>query len=464
MTDASLVAELKATFLFEQFTDEQVSWVADHADVVRLDAGSRLFTEETEPDAFWVLLDGEMEFSRLVDGREVVLVRESQPGSWGGWLPTFETISVRMRARLVRDSRLLRLSKDAMRYVMAEGFPLTDHLISGVMSGARTFEGVVLQQEKLAALGRLSAGLAHELNNPAAAAGRAASDLRVAIRTRDERALGMIGILDVEQVRQNLLLVQEVGRRDPVRLDTIARGEREDEVAGWLGKHGVENGYELGASLVDASVTIEDLEQLRARIPAQGFPDTVSWLEAATTADELSRLIETSVGRISALVAAIKAYTFMDRGDGQQEVDLHQGLDNTLLILHHELKSGIEVVRAYDETLPKVCAYGSELNQVWTNLIENAVQAMDGKGRLRVSTGLDGDCALVEIGDDGPGIPDAVKDRIFEPFFTTKGVGVGTGMGLDIVRRIVWKHGGDIRVESRPGDTRFLVRLPLPSS
>jgi signal transduction histidine kinase len=194
------------------------------------------------------------------------------------------------------------------------------------------------------------------------------------------------------------------------------------------------------------------------------LPDAVAWLEAATTADDLSRVIEVSVDRISALVTAIKDYTFMDRGEGQQEVDLHQGLDNTLLILHHELKTGVEVVREYDAELPKVCAYGSELNQVWTNLIENAVQAMGGKGRLRVRTGRDGDGVVVEIGDDGPGIPVAIRDRIFEPFFTTKGVGVGTGLGLDIIRRIVWKHGGDVRVESQPGDTRFVIRLPLPSN
>jgi signal transduction histidine kinase len=463
VTDNGLVAELKATFLFEECTDEQVGWVADHADVVRLDAGTTLFTEVQVPDAFWVLLDGEVEFSRRIDGREFVLTRESRPGIWGGWLPTFEAERVLLRARVTRDSRLLRLPKESMRYVMAHGFPLINHLLSGVMSGARTFEGVVLQQQKMAALGRLAAGLAHELNNPAAAAKRAASDLRTALRTRDEHALCLIRVLDEERVGQNLRLVQEVGRRDPVRLDPIARAEREDEVVDWLEAHGIADAYDLGASLVDASMTIEDLEALSARVPAEILPDAVSWLEAATTADELSRVIETSVERISALVAAIKEYTFMDR-DGQQEVDLHQGLDNTLLILHHELKTGIEVIRQYDPTPPKVSAYGSELNQVWTNLIENAVQAMGGKGQLRVCTDREADRVLVEIGDNGPGIPDAIKDRIFEPFFTTKEMGIGTGMGLDIVRRIVWKHGGDIRFESRPGDTRFQVRLPLSSN
>jgi signal transduction histidine kinase len=349
-----------------------------------------------------------------------------------------------------------------MRYVMDHGFPLTNHLLSGIMTGVRTFEGTVVQQEKLAALGRLSAGLAHELNNPAAAAKRAASDLRTALRTRDRHAISLIRLLSEDVVGQNLRLVQEVGQREPVRLDPIARGELEDSVIDWLIEHGVEDGYDLGAALVDASVTIADLEALSERVPAEELPDAVSWLEAATTADELSRVIELSVDRISELVTAIKEYTFMDR-DGQQEVDLHQGLDNTLLMLHHELKTGIEVIREYDESLPKVCAYGSELNQVWTNLIANAAQAMEGKGELRIRTSRDGDRVKVEIVDNGPGIPDEIKDRIFEPFFTTKGVGMGSGLGLDIVRRIVWHNGGDVRVQSEPGETRFYVKLPVAS-
>jgi signal transduction histidine kinase len=462
VTDEALVAELKATFLFEECTDEQVRWVADHAEVVVRRAGESLFEEAEEPDAFWVLLDGELQYSRTVSGREIVLSRESRPGIWGGWLPHLEMDRIPLRVQLLRDSRLLRLSQESMRYVMSHGFPLINHLLSGIMSGARNFEGTVVQQEKLAALGRLSAGLAHELNNPAAAAKRAASDLRTALRTRDERAIKLIPVLSAAQVGQNLRLVHEVGQREPERLDPIARGEREEELSDWLERHGIEDAYELGASLVDASVTIEDLEALRNRIPAEVLPDAVAWLEAATTADELSRVIEASVERISALVTAIKEYTFMDR-DGQQEVDLHQGLDNTLLILHHELKTGIEVIREYDPNLPKVCAYGSELNQVWTNLIDNAVQAMDGKGQLRIRTEREGERVVVEIVDDGPGIPDEIKDRIFEPFFTTKGVGVGSGLGLDIVRRIVWRHGGDVRVQSRPGETRFCVHLPLPT-
>jgi signal transduction histidine kinase len=461
MIDTALVAELKATFFFEECSDEQLRWIVDHSEVVSLESGTTLFTEAVLPDAFWVLLDGELQLSKSVDGREIVLERAARPGTWAGWLPYTETNPTHLRGRITRDSRLLRLPAESMRYVIANGFPLTNHLLSGIVSGMQAFEGTVVQQQKLAALGRLSAGLAHELNNPAAAARRAASDLREALHTRDERGLAMSRLLTVEQFKHVLLLLNEVGQREAIRLDPLAAVEHEEAMGAWLEKHGIEDGYQLGASLADVSVTIDDLESMRERVSADALPDVISWLEAATTADGLARVVETSVGRISALVTAIKEYTFMDQ-DGQQEVDVHQGLDNTLLILNHELKSGVEVVRSYDRTLPKICVFGSELNQVWTNLIDNAVYAMDGKGRLRVRTGRDGERVMVEIGDSGPGIPDAIKSRIFEPFYTTKGVGTGTGLGLDIARRIVWHHGGDIRVESAPGDTRFQVRLPVP--
>lgn len=460
MGDA-LIAELRATFLFEDCTDEQLEWIVAHAEVVSLPAGTSLFTEAAIPDAFWVLLDGEMQFSRTVEGREIALDSAAQPGRWAGWLPHFEINPVLMHARLTRDSRLLRLSVESMRYVLSHGFPLTNHVLAGFMSGVRLFESTSLQQQKLAALGRFSAGLAHELNNPAAAARRAAEDLRDAIRTRDQRALTLIDQIDAAQFRLLIRLAREIVEREPVRLDPLERSDLEDAVSGWLASLGIEQSYQIGAALLDAGATRDDLHKLQAEMPADAFPAAVSWLEAATSAEGLSRLIETSVGRISTLVKAIKQYTFMDR-DGQQEVDLHDGLDNTLVILNHIVKRGVEVVRAYDLTLPKVNAYGSELNQVWTNLIDNAVQAMDGRGRIEIRTARDGDRALVEIRDDGPGIPAATLPRIFEPFFTTKAVGDGSGLGLDIVRRIVWRHGGDIRVESQPGDTRFQVRLPLP--
>lgn len=454
--------ELRETFLFEDCTDEQLHWIIDQSRVEEIAAGTILFQEGALADSFWVLLHGEIVVFRTMDGREIVLERTTRPGTWSGWLPQFEVKPLGLGARLTQDSRLLRMPREAVRQMLANGIPIMAHLLSGIMSGTKTLVGAAAQQEKLAALGRFSAGLAHELNNPAAAAKRAASDIRSALRERDLRATTLIQNLDVATVRQNLELVQEISTRKPVRLDPLARSDAEEALVDWLDEHGVEENWELGASLLDASVTIDDLETINARVPVGMLTDAVRWLEASTTLDELSRVIETSVGRISDLVAAIKEYTFMDR-DGQQEVDLHQGLDNTLLILNHELKKGIEVVRVYDRTIPAVCAYGSELNQVWTNLIDNAAQAMGGKGKLTITTVKEANDALVQITDNGPGIAKEIKGRIFDPFFTTKGVGVGSGLGLDIVRRVVKHHGGDVAVQSEPGETTFSVRLPLPN-
>lgn len=456
----ALALELRETFFFEECTDEQLRWTVDNSTVEVINGGTVLFPENVLADSLWILLNGEVQVSRTIDGREIIIDRTTRPGTWSGWLPQFEIKPMGMSSRLMQDSRLLRVPKESVRYMLANGFPIMNHLLMGLMMGTKTLVGAAAQQEKMAALGRFSAGLAHELNNPAAAAKRAATDLREAIRKREQHAITLVQNLDSAVVRQNLQIVHDIGEREPFQLDPLARSEAEDEIADWLDRNGVEESYQLSGSLIDSSITIDDLELLKSRVPAAMMTDAVCWLEASAAQDELSMVIETSVTRISELVAAIKEYTFMDR-DGQQEVELHHGIDSTLLILNHELKHGIEVVRDYAEEMPPVCAYGSELNQVWTNIIDNAVQAMEGRGRLTIHTEREGNMALVRISDNGPGIPPEIKHRIFDPFFTTKGVGIGTGLGLDIVRRVVRHHGGNIEVQSEPGETTFSVWLPL---
>jgi signal transduction histidine kinase len=244
-------------------------------------------------------------------------------------------------------------------------------------------------------------------------------------------------------------------------LSPLARSDRTDTVAAWLDARGVADAWDVAPALVDAGLDVPWLEGLAARVPPGALDAAMAWLAATTTANQLIELVERSSERISELVRAVKEYSYMDQAP-KQEIDIHDGLENTLIMLGYKLKHGVTVVRDYDRTLPRLCAYGGELNQVWTNLIDNAVDAMRGRGELRVRTARDNGSVLVEIGDSGAGIPPDVQPRIFEPFFTTKEVGAGTGLGLDVVWRIVVnRHHGSVRVESVPGDTRFQVRIPL---
>jgi signal transduction histidine kinase len=247
-------------------------------------------------------------------------------------------------------------------------------------------------------------------------------------------------------------------------LDPLTQSDREDELATWLEEHGIDEGWQVAPALVAAGLTADRLTPLVEQFPRDTFSNALGWIEAVLTLHTLADEVEESTRRISELVGAMKAYSYMDQA-ARQEVDLHQGIENTLTILGHKLKQGVRVTREFERSLPRICAYGSELNQVWTNLIDNAIDAMGGKGDLSIRTARDHDGVRVEIADNGPGIPRAIQDRIWEPFFTTKGVGEGTGLGLDIVRRIVTRrHGGDIRVHSQPGETRFEVWLPINQS
>ena len=456
-----LIDELRATFLFEAFDDEQLRWVVANTEVVRLPAGTVLFTENATPDAFWVLLDGALQLSHPAEGRRIVLETADVPGTWGGWMPAFEERPLPLSFTLTVDSRLLRVPKASLRHMLDGGYPLTNHLLAGISTGSRRLNEQIVQQEKLAALGRLAAGLAHELNNPAAAARRAASSLQEALRERDRRAVCLVQMLDEQQVRANLALAKEVADRPPLALAPLAKSDLEEEIAAWLEERGIEDGYPMAASFIDASIGLDDLAAMAARVPPATLADALSWLEATTIADELAREITVSVGRISDLVGAIKSYTFMDR-DGESEIDVHTGIEDTLTILGYKLrKANVEVVREFATDLPKITTQGSALNQVWTNLIDNALDAMAAGGRLTIRTGRRGTELVVAICDTGPGVPADVAGRVFDPFFTTKPIGQGTGMGLDIARRIVREHGGDIGLRSEPGDTRFDVHLPI---
>jgi signal transduction histidine kinase len=427
--------------------------------------GEYLFTENDIVDSFYVVLEGKVLISRKGENETVAT---HPPGEFTGQLVNLSGKGSRHRARAALPSRILEIPARSFQNLASENPEIGDVFISTLARRMRQSQAWLRQQEKMAALGKLSAGLAHELNNPAAAARRAAEDLREESLKAQRSALAHDERFTPAQREHLADLERELteGSRTPVPLDPLEQSDREDKLTDWLEDHGVEDAFELAPTLVAAGLDAERLDALGEgpeSLNNEALAGALGWLGATLILVTLADEVGQSTGRISELVRAMKEYSHMDK-TATREMDVREGLESTLTILA-KLKKGVTVEREYAEGLPKICAHGGELNQVWTNLVDNAVDAMDGCGKLKVKTSRDGgEHVLVEITDDGPGIPRQIKSRIFEPFFTTKGVGEGTGLGLDIVRRIVRGHGGEIRVDSTPGETSFKVRLPIDES
>jgi signal transduction histidine kinase len=369
--------------------------------------------------------------------------------------------------RVTEPTRFFVLPADVFADVMREWFPMAVHLLDGLFFGSKNTQAMIGQRERLLALGSLSAGLTHELNNPAAAAVRATATLRERV-AKMRHKLGLIA--EGPFSREVLARLVEIQERTAERvakapvLSPLEASDREDALTDWLQEHGIGHGWQLAPAFVQAGLDTDWLEQVAAAVGEEILPNAVGWLNYTIETELLMNEIEDSTSRISHLVDAAKQYAQLDRAS-YRVVDVHELLDSTLLMLSGKRGPGIEVVKDYDRALPPVPAYPAELNQVWTNLVDNAVSAMNdagGQGTLTVRTARDHERLLVEFRDTGPGIPPEIKDRIFDPFFTTKPVGEGTGLGLDISWRIVVdKHHGTLRVDSVPGDTRFQVLLPL---
>jgi signal transduction histidine kinase len=461
-------AALRKLFLFADLTDEQLAWVASAGDVVPYQAGDTVIAEGDPAECFYVLLSGTLRMSRMVRGDDVELTRTDHAGVYAGATQFYfgDEIDQQYGAtvRAVTDCEFLALPAADFATKFREWFPMAVHLLQGMFVGIQSTNELVAQRERLLALGKLTAGLTHELNNPAAAAVRATETLRERVAgMRHKLAMLADGHFDGIQLHR-LTKIQEkfIARIATVaQLSPIETADREDELGEWLEDNEVAGGWDLAPVFVAAGITTDDLAEL-ANVVDTGFLEpAVRWLAYTVETENLLLEIKDSTGRISQLVGAAKQYSQLDRTP-HQSVDLHEGLDATLVMLTGKIPEGVRIVKDYDRTLPAVPAYAAELNQVWTNLIDNALDAVAGSGTVTLRTARDGDNALVEVIDTGPGVPEELRRRVFEPFFTTKGVGQGTGLGLDVSWRVIVKrHGGDLRVRSEPGDTHFQVRLPL---
>ena len=461
--------ELRTLFLFEELPDDQLTWLADHGRVVEYPAGATIHAEGAPASCFLVLLSGMLAMSRRVQGGELELTRTQHRGAYTGafnFYITNQTVPLvyPTTARAMKDCRLLELPAAELGRVFRKWYPMAAHLLEGVSTQGMEGREAIERHERLVALGSVTAGLTHELNNPVAAVLRASSRLREMLAEMREK-LGLL--IHSELSGDKLQAVAELAaralassREAPV-LSPMEASDREDEVGEWLGDHGIADAWEIAPILVAAGLGTDWLEELIEVTPPPHLDYGLSYPVRAVESDNLLDEITHSVERISGLLASARQYTQMDRAP-LQTFDVHEGLDATLTMLRHKLGDDVKLVREYDRSLPQLVAYPGELNQVWTNLIDNAIEAMGGSGTLTVRTRPEGERLAVEIGDTGPGVPMEIRSRVFEPFFTTKDIGKGTGIGLDIAWRIVvGRHGGEISLESEPGDTRFVVILPL---
>ncbi|MBV9313181.1 MAG: cyclic nucleotide-binding domain-containing protein [Pseudonocardia sp.] len=464
------IEELRTLFLFADLTDTQVAWVAAHGDVVEAERGAVVVTEGEPATCFYVLLSGTISMSRLIGGDPVETTRTDQRGVYFGavqfYLDDDMARDYAASVRALTDCVLLALPAKDFAKQFTLWYPMAVHLLEGMILGLQRNNAQVAERERLLALGKLSAGLTHELNNPAAAAGRAADTLRDKVAgMRAKLAMIADGRIAGDQLKKLVMAQDEFVKkvRHAPALSPMQAADAEDELGEWLEEHGIDGGWDLAPVFVAGGLGIDDLEAVAAAANETTLDGAIRWLAYTVETESLLREILDATSRISELVLAAKQYSQLDRAP-HRLIDVHEGLDATVVMFGRKLgqDSGIGIVKQYDRTLPLVPGYPAELNQVWTNIIDNAIDAMGGHGTLTVRTALDEGRVLVEIGDTGPGIPAEVRQRIFEPFFTTKPVGQGTGLGLDVSYRvIVTRHHGDITVESQPGDTRFQVRLPI---
>jgi signal transduction histidine kinase len=446
--------------LFSKLTDAQIGCI-EPGEVVDVPAGTMLVPQGQRYPFFFVVLEGEIRLTRDYD-RQSVLMGVIKRGQYSGEVTLLLDIPWLAAGWVGKPAKLFRLSEENFFLMLSTCPTVAREIFRFAATKMRNMEGYSQQREKLASLGTMAAGLAHELNNPASAARRAAAHLRETTDKAQALLCKLAKVLNHDQWRELAFASQDGGERleRAPALDHVERSDRADTIATWLQARNVPTPWDLAPTFVTANVDISWLEGLVAKLPLEIHADALSWMESRLNLKLLLKEVEQSTGRIAELVKAMKSYSYMGQG-ATQEVDVHEGIESTLTMLGHKLKN-VTLNRKFDRSIPRITAYGSELNQVWTNLIDNAIDAVNGTGKICIGTWHEADQLVIEIVDNGAGIPSEVQSHMFEPFYTTKPVGSGTGLGLIISNRIVAdRHGGEIEFESKPGETRFIVRLPV---
>jgi signal transduction histidine kinase len=456
------VDELRPLTIFEGLTADQLTELIEAGAEVRIEPGIDLFREGEHADFWWVLVDGAVDLVRHVGREDTVVARMDVPGRWAGGFRAWDEDGVYLATgRGAAGGRVLRVPAEVLRERAYTWFPFGAHLIAGLYRTARSIESTARQRESLVTLGTLAAGLAHEINNPASAATRAVDALEAACQA----LLSSVGWLARDDISSAQFAALEALRHEieprVADEDPLSRADREQALSSWLTRQGIVREWTIAPTLAAAGVDLAWCARAATVLPRSAIQPSLEWVASTFSVATLLSEVKESTRRISDLVAAVRSYSQIDRAS-MQRINMKEGLESTLVMLAHKLRDGITVVREYSADVPLIEAYAAELNQVWTNLIDNAVDAMDGNGTLRVATRVEGDYVAVEIGDTGPGIPPQVAARAFEAFYTTKDVGKGTGLGLDIARRIVVeRHGGRITIDSHPGETVLRVRIPI---
>jgi signal transduction histidine kinase len=462
ISEPPLAQALAAIQVFEGLRPEQIEWFAANSQDRHYNDGDVLIRPGDPANELIVILSGVIEGYREQQGQDP-FVYTARAGLVTGMLPFSRLTNYNVRTKAVGPTRIAAFPARLFDEMMSRIPELTPRLVSVLADRIREVTKGDVQREKLAALGKLSAGLAHELNNPASAVRRGVGALREAFQRYREATQGLCAArLDPEHLKQLAKWEVELTAKPAAPADQLERSDREDALQTWLAGRNVSEPWELAAALADSGADPDELQRLTESLPDSGLPPALRRAAAVIEFENTLRDIEHSSQRISDLVKAVKVYTYMDQS-GEKDVDIHDGIESTLTMLHHRMKNGITVRREFDRSLPRVCVRAGELNQVWANLIDNAIDAMQERGELTVQTSAVQGRLRVRVIDNGSGIPKSLQPRVFEPFFTTKEVGQGTGLGLDIAHRIVVRHHGDIRFESEPGRTMFEVFLPMPT-